>query len=396
MRWRCVALSFAIVVTASACGSRLDDDELAKTNGGGGGGASAATTPSQGNTGVQNGAGGPKVGTLPLPCGKAPGGGAPKAPTQPADGVTANSIKIAVISDKSGQVKVPTASVEESMQAFVDFCNSFGGINGRRLELTKIDSKLFQPARGHQAGVQRQGVRHRGQRVGHRQPGCPADGRLWSHRGAGLHRHPGQGALGQSRATDTEPVRPLQRSGPPRVMVKTYPKAVKKAALLFGDIETATVQAQRIQKAYEAAGFNFVYVKKTGVIHETYTSEVEEMKGKGVQWVTMVSATVGGAEAAPRHGDPGLQARGHRPRPAVLRPRAPRRARAPRAPSCSSTPRRSRRSTGTRRCRSTTRRTRRSAPRSSTRRSGVQAFSAGLLFATAAKAAGDDLTRDGC
>ena len=111
------------MVTASVCGSRLNDDELAKTNGGGGGGASAATTPSQGNTGVQNGAGGPKVGTLPLPW-KAPGGGAPKAPTQSAEGVTATSIKIAVISDRSGQMKVPTATIEESMQAFVDFCNS--------------------------------------------------------------------------------------------------------------------------------------------------------------------------------------------------------------------------------------------------------------------------------
>ncbi len=48
-----------------------------------------------------------------------------------------------MISDKAGQVKVPTASIEESMQAFVDFCNGFGGINGRKLELTKIDSKLF-------------------------------------------------------------------------------------------------------------------------------------------------------------------------------------------------------------------------------------------------------------
>jgi hypothetical protein len=48
-----------------------------------------------------------------------------------------------VISDKAGQVKVPTASIEESMQAFVDWCNGLGGVNGRTLALTKIDSKLF-------------------------------------------------------------------------------------------------------------------------------------------------------------------------------------------------------------------------------------------------------------
>ena len=55
---------------------------------------------------------------------------------------------------------------------------------------------------------------------------------------------------------------------------------MKKAALLFGDIAVAATQAQRIQKAYEAAGFNFVYVKKTGIILESYTSQVEEMKSK--------------------------------------------------------------------------------------------------------------------
>jgi ABC-type branched-subunit amino acid transport system substrate-binding protein len=288
VRWRYVALSFALVVSASACGSRLDKDELAKTNGGGGGGASAATTPSEGNTGVQNGAGGPKVGTLPLPCGKAPGG-APKAPTQPADGVTANSIKIAVISDKSGQVKVPTASVEESMQAFVDFCNSYGGINGRRLELTKIDSKLFQ-----QLEATKQACNDKVFAI-------VGSGSVTDNQGAqqmidcGLIEVPAYTAT-PAKALSDNLVQPIPNpsdhfnAGPPRYMVKTYPKAVKKAALLFGDIAVAATQAQRIQKAYEAAGFNFVYVKKTGIILESYTSQVEEMKSKGVEWVTMVSA----------------------------------------------------------------------------------------------------------
>jgi ABC-type branched-subunit amino acid transport system substrate-binding protein len=60
---------------------------------------------------------------------------------------------------------------------------------------------------------------------------------------------------------------------------------------LASSIETAKVQADRIQKAYEAAGYEFVYRKDTGVIQESYATEASEMKAKGVEWVTMVSAT---------------------------------------------------------------------------------------------------------
>lgn len=143
MKTRSIALCCALALLASACGSRLSDEELATgggTGGGAGGGASGAAAPAS-NAGITKGAGGPKVGTLAVPCGK--GTGAPKAPPKGTVGITADAIKIAVISDRAGQVKVPTISIEESMQAFVDFCNGFGGINGRKLELTKIDSKLF-------------------------------------------------------------------------------------------------------------------------------------------------------------------------------------------------------------------------------------------------------------
>jgi len=276
------------VASASACGSRLSNDELAKTNGGGGGGATAASTPSNADSGVKSDTGGQKVGTLPLPCGPA-AGGAPKAPTQPADGVTANSIKIAVISDKSGQVKVPTASIEESMQAFVDFCNSFGGINGRKLELTKIDSKLFQ-----QLEATKQACNDKVFAI-------VGSGSVTDNQGAqqmvdcGLIEVPAYTATAAKALSDNL-VQPVPNpsdhfnAGAPRFIAKKYPQAVKNAALLYGDIAVAADQAKRIQKAYEAAGFKFTYVKKTGIILESYTSQVEEMKSKGIQWVTMVSA----------------------------------------------------------------------------------------------------------
>ncbi len=276
------------MMLAAACGSRLSKDELASTNGGGGGGTAAAATDTGSNAGVKKGPGGPKVGTLPLPCNKAKGG-APKAPAQAADGVTATGIKVAVISDKSGQVKVPTASVEESMQAFVDFCNSYGGINGRKLQLTKIDSKLFQQLEATKEACNQKVF------------AIVGSGSVTDNQGAqqmldcGLIEVPAYTAT-SAKALSDNLVQPIPNpsnhfnTGPPKFIAKQHPGAVKKAALLYGDIAVAAVQAKRIQKAYEKAGFKFTYVKKTAIIKESYTSEVQDMKSKGVQYVTMVSA----------------------------------------------------------------------------------------------------------
>ena len=57
--------------------------------------------------------------------------------------MTDTTITIGVISDKSGVVAVPTAGIDGSMVAFVEFCNSLGGINGRRLVLKHYDSKIL-------------------------------------------------------------------------------------------------------------------------------------------------------------------------------------------------------------------------------------------------------------
>ena len=115
MKIRTIALCSALALVAVACGSRLSHDQLAAGAGSGGGGGTPTTS---GNTkGVSAGPHGPRVGTLPLPCSKAPAGH--PASGSPDQGVTADTIKIAVISDKSGAIKVPTGSVQESMQAFV-------------------------------------------------------------------------------------------------------------------------------------------------------------------------------------------------------------------------------------------------------------------------------------
>jgi ABC-type branched-subunit amino acid transport system substrate-binding protein len=72
-------------------------------------------------------------------------------------------------------------------------------------------------------------------------------------------------------------------------VAERHPEAVTKAAVLAPDIETTNVQVERMVRAYEAVGFEFVYRKKTGALQESYATEAAEMKRLGVEWVTMIS-----------------------------------------------------------------------------------------------------------
>ena len=175
------------------------------------------------------------------------------------------------------------------MQAFVDFCNSYGGINGRLLKLTKIDSKLFQQLEATKEACNDKVF------------AIVGSGSVTDNQGAqqmldcGLIEVPAYTATAAKALSDNL-VQPIPNpsnyfnTGPPKFIAKEHPEAVKKAAVLYGDIATAADQAKRIQKAYGMEGFKFTYVKKTPVISESYTSEVQDMKSKGIQYVTMVSA----------------------------------------------------------------------------------------------------------
>lgn len=285
MKIRLIALCCALALVAASCGSRQDDSDL-QQGAGDGGVQQQNDTDNGGGSGITDGDDGPMVGTLPVPCGE--GDGEPAEVDAP--GVTADTMRIAVISDKAGVVRVPTASIEESVQAFVDFCNGFGGIDGRQLELVKIDSELFNHLEATREA-------------------CDADvfaivgsGSVTDNSGAqamvdcGLIEIPAYAVTPQKSLSDNL-VAPLpnppamMNDGPGRFVADQHPDAVTNAAILHGGIEPIDIQTERLKAAYEAAGFEFVYDKRTGVLQESYTSEVREMMDAGVEYVTMISAT---------------------------------------------------------------------------------------------------------
>jgi len=120
------SLLVAVACLVAGCGTRESGPPPSGADGGG------AVTSTTGATTSAN------VGTLQAACGSGhPAHGATDR------GVTDTTITVGVISDKSGVVAVPTAGIDGSVDAFVEFCNSLGGINGRRLVLKHYDSKIL-------------------------------------------------------------------------------------------------------------------------------------------------------------------------------------------------------------------------------------------------------------
>jgi ABC-type branched-subunit amino acid transport system substrate-binding protein len=131
--WRYVATAIvATLVLCTAC-SRGDDDVAT--------GTSSTTTEDTGDTQAPGEEAGPgDFGTLKAVCGPAEGGG---ENGDSAQGVTADSIKVGAVSDP-GFVGRPGLNQElfDASNVFVDWCNEAGGINGRQIELTERDAKL--------------------------------------------------------------------------------------------------------------------------------------------------------------------------------------------------------------------------------------------------------------
>ena len=330
-----------------------------------------------------------KVGTLRAACGSGhPARGATDK------GVTDTTITIGVISDKSGVVAVPTAGIDGSVDAFVEFCNSLGGINGRRLVLKHYDSKIL-----NEGDAMKQA--------------CDDD--IFALVGSGSVQDD-QGAVTMVQcklvevaaytATYVKGLSPRVFSpvpnpgdeyavGPGKFIAKQFPDAVKKAAILWPNLPVGRTQAARQVDAFEqAAGFDFVYANPTDVLVQNWGPIVSTLRGQARR--VDHRRDHADRDGAPPAGDErrGMEADGRGSRSAVLR----------REPSGEAGHRGALVLTNTVPFEEADRSPalqvylrwlKKASPRTPPTTLGVQAFSAGLLFAQAARALGSDLTRDG-
>jgi ABC-type branched-subunit amino acid transport system substrate-binding protein len=310
------ALVAALALLAAGCGSRLSDDEreqaVAALTGGGttsasGDSTGATTGTSGGTTGTSSGgtstgasdgstsAGGGTTGGA-TSGGSKDGGGAPAAAgtcanaTKGTDtGLTATKITIATLADVSGVQPGLFQSAHQAARAAAAYINSQGGICGRQVDPMILDSKT-------DSG-------------GNRSAMLEACAKAFGVAGSMSAFDDGSAAPGQAcgipdvtaittnapkyRATNVFPAYP--NAGPSisntsaKYIAKRFPDVIKKAAILWLNQAVTKNNAVARKKVWESVGYKFIYEAEVQVLEANYTRFVQEMRSRGVQYVTMVA-----------------------------------------------------------------------------------------------------------
>jgi len=280
---RCTrALLVLLLLVAAACGSRTDDTSAE--------GDDLGEDQTQ-DDGTDEGVLGPDSETLASidnPCGGEAGGETPSG----VPGVSDDTIRIGVISDRENDLApVPTVGIEEAVRAFVEFCNEAGGINGRELELLTYDSQVLRTD-----DVTKEA--------------CADDlfalvgsGSVQDQLGVETRIDCGLVEVAAYSATSTraesdlffQPIPGTQSHffnvGPCQLIAERFPEAVTKAAIVYTDLPAASTRGAQIRDNCEAeAGFDFVVDYPLPFGSTNFGPLVSQMKSEGVKYFTMVSA----------------------------------------------------------------------------------------------------------
>lgn len=208
-------------------------------------------------------------------------------------GVTADKIVISNVSDISGAVPGLFKDAQDAVKAYVRyFAATEGTIYGRRLELLPLDSRLDTGA-NRSASLQacNESFAGAGSVSAFDQGGAPVIAEC------GLPDVRGLATTDQMKAVPSVfPINAAGTGGARNMGVygypaQAFPDAVKKAAFLFIDGEvTRDLAEQDIEGAEASLGYDFIYQQAIGLSETNYSPFVQQMKSKGVRYVTFVGA----------------------------------------------------------------------------------------------------------
>jgi ABC-type branched-subunit amino acid transport system substrate-binding protein len=223
-----------------------------------------------------NGASQTKFGDLPSPCGKGDARGATD------QGVTDSGIRVGTMSDATASLQ-PGLNQElwDASKAFVAWCNAQGGINGRPIEDKQYETKLFEAKQRTIEACAREFMLVGG--------GAAFDDEVAPERvKCGLPDVP---AFNATIAATKAPgnFNPLPTpfdklpAGEAFYLAKQHPDSVKKAGLLAPNFPSAVNIATRARRAYEGAGWTFVGEQLYNPAGEAnWTGIVSSLRSKGV------------------------------------------------------------------------------------------------------------------
>ena len=314
-----VVLLAITALLVSACGSRLSGSSLAAAESGGSGGSTgsggasgsgASGSGTAGTAGATGTAGSAAKGTSGSSGGTAgsagtssgggsSGGGSTAGTAAPAGGnggatdvgVTANSITVGNITSISGVAPGLTQSAQQATQAWAAYENSQGGIYGRQIKVQTADD-------GNDSGQNFAAVSQ----------DCTSDfamvGNASGFDGGGATAVAKCGIPDMAAEVSTTSAGNVPQIfgaspgnahywplGPANYLKSKYPVAVKNAAMVYLNIPAPADQASREMKAYTSVGFNYTYVVSATATQTSYAPIVLNMQNKKVQYVTEYSDT---------------------------------------------------------------------------------------------------------
>jgi ABC-type branched-subunit amino acid transport system substrate-binding protein len=287
-----------MMLVLGACGARLTSTQrLAGIGALGGGGTDTGSGGGSGNgtaggSGSGTGAGGPGTNA------GGPGGGGGTTATLPPGGnggatdigVTGNQITLAVASDVTGVQAALFKSTWQAMFAAAAYVNSTGGIYGRGIKILPLDTKADSTA--NRAAVEdacsksfalvgsMSAFDNGGAEAG-QQCGIPDISAITVN---------GSRAL----ATNVYPAYPIRPDklaiGTANYIKDTYgPAVIQNAAMLYLNAGVTKANALQRVKGYQSVGFKFTYIQEVQVLEANYSPFVQDMKDKGIRYVSMVA-----------------------------------------------------------------------------------------------------------
>ncbi|MFN8037422.1 MAG: ABC transporter substrate-binding protein [Acidimicrobiia bacterium] len=271
--WSIVVLT---AVVAAGCG-RSGSKSAPNTTAGGGTSTTAA---------AESGLAAGNFGSLKKVCGPKPAGMTLKAT---GTGVTADSIQVSTSADPgfSGRPGL-NQELFDTATAFTNWCNSLGGINGRKIDLKLRDAKLTEFQQRMIEACNEGDFMLVG--AGNVLDDTGQKDRLK----CGLPGIVGYFVSANAEASDLgiEPIpnpSTAQPVGDLNYLFKKFPDSKKAVGVLTGNLATTELQSKKNEEAFKALGANLVYSGVYNAVGEpTWRPFAEAIKSKGVKGLSYV------------------------------------------------------------------------------------------------------------
>lgn len=284
---RTVGIAFAVaLLVVSACGSRVSDEEAEQSQqeqlgeGDGGNGTSDGTSDGTDDPLFPTDAEGQVMfGDIPSPCGDG------DASSETDVGVSSDSIVIHSIADPGAPVEGLNEGIHEGIKAFVDWCNAQGGVNGRELELVLADAAF-------------QYTRERVLEACDQAFAMVGSGAVFDRDGAqeavdcGIADVPAF-TVYPEKALAERMVQPMPNPptsypvGAGMWIAEEFPEVIDHAASLYiGTGDVALEQSERHIQAYEQIGYDFVMEEPVNLGETNFGPTVAALRNAEVQYLT--------------------------------------------------------------------------------------------------------------